>query len=33
VLARHGLNRLAWFDRPTGGRVRRYEKGGVESFV
>jgi transposase InsO family protein len=26
VLARHGLNRLAWFDRPTGGRVRRYEK-------
>jgi len=26
VLARHGLNRLVWFDRPTGGRVRRYEK-------
>lgn len=26
VLARHGLNRLAWFDRPTGVRVRRYEK-------
>jgi transposase InsO family protein len=26
VLARHGLNRLAWFDRPTGGRVRRYER-------
>lgn len=26
VLARHGMNRLAWFDRPTGGRVRRYEK-------
>jgi transposase InsO family protein len=26
VLYRHGLNRLAWFDRPTGGRVRRYEK-------
>lgn len=26
VLARHGMNRLAWFDRPTGERVRRYEK-------
>ncbi|MEX1092217.1 MAG: IS481 family transposase [Acidimicrobiia bacterium] len=26
VLARHGMNRLSWFDRPTGGRVRRYEK-------
>ncbi|HEX6300663.1 MAG TPA: IS481 family transposase, partial [Acidimicrobiia bacterium] len=26
VLARHGLNRLVWFDRPTGGRVRRYER-------
>lgn len=26
VLARHGLNRLVWFDRPTGRRVRRYEK-------
>lgn len=26
VLARHGMNRLAWFDRPTSGRVRRYEK-------
>ena len=26
VLHRHGLNRLGWFDRPTGGRVRRYEK-------
>lgn len=26
VLARHGLNRLSWFDRPTGERVRRYEK-------
>ena len=26
VLVRHGLNRLAWIDRPTGQRVRRYEK-------
>jgi hypothetical protein len=26
VLARKGLNRLAWLDRPTGERVRRYEK-------
>lgn len=26
VLCRHGLNRLAWIDRPTGERVRRYEK-------
>jgi len=26
VLARHGMNRLVWFDRPTSGRVRRYEK-------
>ena len=26
VLVRHGLNRLAWIDRPTGVRVRRYEK-------
>ena len=26
VLVRHGLNRLAWIDRPTGERVRRYEK-------
>jgi len=26
VLARHGLNRLSWLDRPTGERVRRYEK-------
>jgi transposase InsO family protein len=26
VLARHRLNRLAWLDRPTGERVRRYEK-------
>jgi transposase InsO family protein len=25
VLVRHGLNRLAWFDRPTGQRIRRYE--------
>lgn len=26
VLVRHGLNRLCWIDRPTGVRVRRYEK-------
>lgn len=26
VLHRHGLNRLAWMDRPTGRVIRRYEK-------
>lgn len=26
VLARHGVNRLAWLDRPTGRVIRRYEK-------
>lgn len=26
VLTRHGLHRLAWLDRPTGHRVRRYER-------
>src|SRR5689334_23813634 len=26
VLARHGLHRLAWLDRPTGQPVRRYER-------
>ncbi|WP_189536524.1 helix-turn-helix domain-containing protein, partial [Streptomyces roseolilacinus] len=26
ILARHGLNRLAWLDRPTGVIVRRYER-------
>ncbi|MET9619141.1 IS481 family transposase, partial [Kitasatospora indigofera] len=26
VLTRHGLNRLAWMDRPTGQVVRRYER-------
>lgn len=26
VLARHGLNRLAWLDRPTGQVIRRYER-------
>jgi transposase InsO family protein len=26
VLARHGLNRLAWLDRPTGEVIRRYER-------
>ncbi|NUV78328.1 IS481 family transposase, partial [Streptomyces fungicidicus] len=26
VLARHGLNRLAWLDRPTGRVIRRYER-------
>ncbi|MEV7618497.1 IS481 family transposase, partial [Streptomyces sp. NPDC089799] len=26
ILVRHGLNRLAWLDRPTGAVVRRYER-------
>jgi transposase InsO family protein len=26
VLARHGLSRLAWLDRPTGQVIRRYER-------
>ncbi|MGQ4715931.1 IS481 family transposase [Streptomyces anulatus] len=26
VLVRHGLNRLAWLDRPTGKPIRRYER-------
>lgn len=26
TLARHGLNRLAWLDRPTGQPIRRYER-------
>jgi transposase InsO family protein len=26
ILARHGLNRLAWLDRPTGAIIRRYER-------
>ncbi|MFD5423880.1 IS481 family transposase, partial [Streptomyces sp. NPDC127069] len=26
ILTRHGLNRLAWLDRPTGVPVRRYER-------
>ena len=26
VLARHGLHRLAWLDRPTGQPIRRYER-------
>ncbi len=26
ILVRHGLNRLAWLDRPTGEPVRRYER-------
>ncbi|SEO90799.1 Integrase core domain-containing protein [Actinacidiphila rubida] len=26
ILARHGLNRLAWLDRPTGEPIRRYER-------
>jgi len=26
VLRRHGLNRLAWMDRPTGRVIRRYER-------
>jgi hypothetical protein len=26
ILVRHGLNRLAWLDRPTGQPIRRYER-------
>ncbi|MGE7391840.1 IS481 family transposase, partial [Streptomyces sp. NPDC004126] len=26
ILARHGLSRLAWLDRPTGSVIRRYER-------
>ncbi|WP_406055124.1 IS481 family transposase [Streptomyces sp. NBC_01077] len=26
ILTRHGLNRLAWLDRPTGTVIRRYER-------
>ncbi|MCX5390760.1 IS481 family transposase [Streptomyces sp. NBC_00094] len=26
ILTRHGLNRLSWFDRPTGSVIRRYER-------
>ncbi|KAB8156697.1 IS481 family transposase, partial [Streptomyces sp. 3MP-14] len=26
ILTRHGLNRLAWLDRPTGQVIRRYER-------
>ncbi|MEU7280116.1 IS481 family transposase [Streptomyces sp. NPDC045431] len=26
ILIRHGLNRLAWLDRPTGEPIRRYER-------
>ena len=26
ILTRHGLNRLAWMDRPTGTVIRRYER-------
>ena len=33
VLCRHGLSRLAWIDRPTGERVRRYEKGHAGELV
>ena len=33
VLCRHGLNRLAWIDRPTGERVRRYEKAHAGELV
>ena len=33
VLARNGMNRLAWFDRPTRERVRRYEKSAAGELV
>lgn len=26
ILTRHGLNRPAWLDRPTGQVIRRYER-------
>jgi transposase InsO family protein len=33
VLCRHGLNRLAWMDRPTGRVVRRYERAAPGELV
>jgi hypothetical protein len=26
ILVRHGVNRVAWMDRPTGRVLRRYER-------
>lgn len=33
VLRRHGMHRLAWLDRPTGVRVRRYERARAGELV
>ncbi len=33
VLRRHGLNRLRWMDRPTGGVIRRYERSAPGELV
>ncbi|MEU2525237.1 leucine zipper domain-containing protein, partial [Streptomyces sp. NPDC013087] len=33
ILTRHGLNRLAWLDRPTGEPIRRYERSGPGELV
>ncbi|MFF3728731.1 IS481 family transposase, partial [Streptomyces erythrochromogenes] len=33
ILARHGLNRLAFLDRPTGRIIRRYERAGPGELV
>jgi transposase-like protein len=33
VLARRGINRLAWMDRPTGQVIRRYERGRTGELV
>ncbi|MFD3728939.1 IS481 family transposase [Streptomyces sp. NPDC058671] len=33
ILVRHGLNRLAWLDRPTGEPIRRYERAAPGELV
>lgn len=33
ILTRHGLNRLAWLDRPTGQPIRRFERSGPGELV
>ncbi|MCB1247322.1 MAG: IS481 family transposase [Acidimicrobiia bacterium] len=33
VLARHGVNRLSWMDRPTGRVIRRYERSAPGELV
>ncbi|MDF9810773.1 transposase [Streptomyces sp. SPB162] len=32
ILTRHGMNRLAWLDRPTGEPIRRYGRTGPASW-